>query len=56
MKAQKIIIDLRSCLQICIIKRVNLPLKIIKCIVNIREKQKGIWAVYMAIVTEINEC
>lgn len=55
MKAQKIKIYLSSCLQRCIIKRVNLPLKIIKCIVNMREKQKGIWAIYMAEVTEINE-
>lgn len=55
MKAQKIKIHLNSCLQRCIIKKVNLPLKIIKCIINIREKQKGIWEIYMVITTEINE-
>lgn len=55
MKAQKIKVHLNSCLQRYIIRRVNLPLKIIKRIINIREKQKGIWEIYMVITTEINE-
>lgn len=55
MKAEKIKIHLSSCLQRCIIKRINLPLKTIKYIVNMREKQKGIWSIYGTIVTEINE-
>lgn len=54
MEAEKIKIHLSSCLQRCIIKRINLPLKTIKHIVNMREKQKGIWSIYRAIVTEIN--